>query len=197
MAQTHHPSSNLARFGSQGCAHDTRCAQCRKSSHLARGGSFWLGVMVSSNGALSWQEAQAICSEHAPRLVGSRVWIEATCPHCGELVLGAHTYSRADVLAFLQGAFSRQRKEPSRALSRRYWVHRAPFFSRRSRYDTLLSVLVEVGVVIDRGSRAAGIMVVAPKTALDALERWARYCGVSGVSGRSGRSGQARSLDLA
>jgi hypothetical protein len=134
---------------------------------------------------LSWQEAQALCSEHASELVGAH-WHEARCPYCGSLEIGGHTFSAADVEAFLCEAWARQRREPSRALARRYWVHKAPFFSRRSRYDALMAALVEVGSVIDRGSRSAGILVVPPKTSLDALERWVRLAGMSGLSGRAG-----------
>ena len=131
---------------------------------------------------LSWAEAQALCSEHAERLVGC-VWFEARCPFCGSLEIGSHTFSVSDVEAFLVEAWARQRQEPSRALARRYWVRRSPFYSRRSRYDALMAALVDIGSVIDRGARSAGILVVPPKTSLEMLERWCKLSGVSGVSG--------------
>lgn len=139
---------------------------------------------------LSWQESVDICEIHAEQLVNTH-WPDFSCPFCECLWIGNHEFREANVIRFLVGAWDKQ-QAGERALGRRFWVTRPPFWGSRARYDALLSELADLGLVVGRRGRAAGVLVAPPRVVLAVLKRRFGF-GRSGASGRSGSGQTGRS----
>jgi hypothetical protein len=81
---------------------------------------------------------------------------------------GGYVFTESDLKPVLKRAWVRQRSGES-PLSRRYWLGRQPFMGDRSKYDAFASSLEACGILVGRGDRSSGRLIIPPLTALHEL----------------------------